>query len=365
MKPYKVCPLRWVFLITFFLQGCFGSVGEEEVFGYNSWKPLVPGDTVYIIAPSHGFPSTEDLFSTLAFVKEHLSNFGLQTKWDEGALKDKDPLCPERAMKVETALADLKQAFNDPTVKAIWALRGGRLSHEMWEGLNADFAPPSPKPLLGFSDITSLHLFLNASGFATVHAPVLSFFKGSLNPAVNGSTPLERSLDILMGKTPVITYSGFTPRNKAAAQKLGHLKGVLLGGNLSSLHYYTTVYEVPAQSTIWMIETIDDYTRIDSILEALRRGELFNNAQAIIFGQLHGKSFSDPDFSKVEGRCDKIITRFGQRTTIPIFSIISAMETPSFCFGHGDWNHAFALGTPAVLEIGSTPQATLLKISAS
>jgi muramoyltetrapeptide carboxypeptidase len=333
--------------------------------GYKSWQPLVSGDTIYIIAPSHGFPDEESFLIMMSFLKEFLlSRFEIKIKYDNNAFKNKDLLCPEKAMATETAFLDLKAAFNDPEVKAIWAIRGGRLSLEMWELLDAEAKNFPSKPLLGFSDITSLHLFFNNLGFATIHSPVLAFFKESPEPIVNKLTSLESTFDLLMGKAPVVSYKGFISCNKSAEEAIGVIKGKLLGGNLSSLHYYDSVYRTPDFPTIWMIETNDDYTRIDSILEALRRGRIFEKAQAIIFGSLHNKSYVDSCFSTVQKRCELIIKKFAQKIDVPVFSIIGKDEN-SFSFGHGDRNDPFSLGTQAVLQLNQDNQETLLTIPAS
>lgn len=339
---------------------------SEMDFGYKSWKPLVPGDTIYIIAPSHGFPDEESFSTTISFISEFLlSNFGVKIKYDHNAFNNKDFLCPEKAMSTEAAFLDLKAAFNDPEVKAIWAIRGGRLSLEMWSLLETEVRSFPPKPLLGFSDITSLHLFFNNLGFATIHSPVLSFFKESPAPIVNKLTSLKSTFDILMGKIPILTYKGFIPHNKIAQQSTESIKGILLGGNLSSLHYYDSVYGTPNFPAIWMIETVDDYTRIESILEALKSGRIFKNAQAIIFGHLHAKSYSDSSFSTVQNRCELIIKRFAQKVNIPVFSVMVKDEDSSFSFGHGDLNHPFPLGTKAVLQVSPDSKETLLTISSS
>lgn len=335
-------------------------------FGYKSWQPLVSGDTIYIIAPSHGFPDEESFSTTISFLREFLlAHFGIKIKYDKNAFNNKDLLCPEKAMSTKAAFLDLKAAFHDPEVKAIWAIRGGRLSLEMWARLEQEAKNFPTKPILGFSDITSLHLFLNNLGFATIHSPVLSFFKESPTPLVNKLTSLKSTFDILMGKTPIVTYKGFIPYNRRALESRDPIMGVLMGGNLSSLHYYDSVYGTTSAPAIWMIETVDDYTRIDSILEALARSRIFKNAQAIIFGQLHAKSYSDPNFLLTQKRCELIIQKFAQKIDIPVFAAMIQDENSAFSFGHGDLNHPFPLGTKAVLQINPERQERVLTISAS
>jgi muramoyltetrapeptide carboxypeptidase LdcA involved in peptidoglycan recycling len=167
-----------------------------------------------------------------------------------------------------------------------------------------------------------------------------------------------------MGKTPTVACKGLCPMNEEAREPFWS-KAPLFGGNLSSLHYYDSVFGRSSLSDHFlMIETIDDYTRIDSILSALRQGAFFENTAAIIFGFLHGKSFEDPLFEAVHQRCKFSIQKFSQKIGIPVFEVTPTEDGSTFQFGHGDWNHAFPLGTMAELVV-SEEEGVTLKISAS
>ena len=43
-----------------------------------------------------------------------------------------------------------------------------------WRGLNRQAVPTPVKPLIGFSDITALHLWMQSRGFMSIHGPVLT-----------------------------------------------------------------------------------------------------------------------------------------------------------------------------------------------
>ena len=60
----------------------------------------------------------------------------------------------------EARAADLNDAFADPGVRGVWAATGGKGSHRLVSRLDVARASADPKPLVGFSDITSLHLAL-------------------------------------------------------------------------------------------------------------------------------------------------------------------------------------------------------------
>src|SRR5258708_24646988 len=80
-----------------------------------------------------------------------------------------------------------------------------------------------PKLLVGFSDITALHLWLQTLGRISVHGPVLTQL-GRLPPAT-----CERLFSVLESTSPA-------PAVKGTLTCLGGVaRGPLLGGNLSAL----------------------------------------------------------------------------------------------------------------------------------
>src|SRR5207248_653232 len=56
--------------------------------------------------------------------------------------------------------ADINEALRDPAVRAIVTTRGGAGAYRIADELDFDAAARDPKPLVGFSDITFLHLAL-------------------------------------------------------------------------------------------------------------------------------------------------------------------------------------------------------------
>jgi muramoyltetrapeptide carboxypeptidase len=76
---------------------------------------------------------------------------------------------------VASRVADLHAAFRDDTIDAIICTRGGWGTAELLPHLDADLIKAHPKPFIGFSDHTSLHLwFAQACGLHTFYAPMIS-----------------------------------------------------------------------------------------------------------------------------------------------------------------------------------------------
>ncbi len=76
---------------------------------------------------------------------------------------------------VEDRLADLHAAFADPSIDAICCTRGGWGTAELLPTLDLDLIRRNPKPFLGYSDHTSLHIWMaRETGLVTFYAPMVS-----------------------------------------------------------------------------------------------------------------------------------------------------------------------------------------------
>src|SRR5688572_4773064 len=126
--------------------------------------PLRPGDSVALVSPSGPVPAerVEHAVAVLTSwgLKPHVypsvfKRFGFLGGTDE-----------ERA-------ADLNAALSDPHIRAVWCTRGGYGAQRIVDRLDLTAIAADPKLVIGFSDITAVHLALwRRLGLATVHGPV-------------------------------------------------------------------------------------------------------------------------------------------------------------------------------------------------
>lgn len=130
----------------------------------------------------------------------------------------------------EQRLADINDALRDEGVRAIFATTGGKGSYRIADKLDFAAAARNPKPLIGFSDITALHLaLLRESRLAGVHGPLSSWREEFIGPESVESlrSSLMTDADIVLRSDPVESTSALTTRGKAV--------GPLIGGNLDML----------------------------------------------------------------------------------------------------------------------------------
>ncbi|MEW2115992.1 LD-carboxypeptidase [Streptomyces sp. NPDC005474] len=127
----------------------------------------------------------------------------------------------------EDRVYDLNSAFGDPGVRAVIATRGGKGTYRIVDDLDIDALRRDPKPVVGFSDITHLHLALWARcGLAPLHGPFANWSDEWSGPA--SADALRRAL---MTTDPVTLHRD-SSEVTATVSVDGTATGVLVGGNL-------------------------------------------------------------------------------------------------------------------------------------
>ncbi|MDI1295151.1 MAG: LD-carboxypeptidase, partial [bacterium] len=180
------------------------------------------GDTVGLIEPA-GF--TDDAFD-LDLVKDTILAMGLKPKPARHLLERNGYLAGKDADRA----ADVNAMYADPDVRAVFAVRGGWGCARILPWLDFKTIRAHPKLLVGFSDITALHLaFAARAGFTTIHGPNAASSWGALSwdafraVAFDGATPTFRN--------PVSVEDRLVPRSGRITRfHPGKASGRLLGG---------------------------------------------------------------------------------------------------------------------------------------
>lgn len=128
-------------------------------------EPATPR-CVVVLAPSGGAAA---LFPALTEqgVRRLRELLGLQVRLLPTASLSGEALTPE------ARAADLNAAFGDSSVAVIVCTIGGDDCVRVLPHLDAELIRAHPKPLLGYSDITSLHLYLYNLGHVSLYGPAL------------------------------------------------------------------------------------------------------------------------------------------------------------------------------------------------
>lgn len=194
--------------------------------------------------------------------------------------------------------ADLNAMYRDDSVRAVFAVRGGWGSARILPYLDFDLIRANPKLLVGFSDITALHMgFAARAGFTTIHGPNAgsSWSKLSWNSF--------RNL-VFDGTTP--TYSNPVAEDDRLVQRKwrthtirpGKAVGRLLGGNLTVLSALVgTPYLPDFNGAILFLEDVDEAEyRIDRMLTQLSLSGVLSRVAGVVFGQCTNCVASGPSY---------------------------------------------------------------------
>ncbi|GEA14870.1 peptidase U61 [Moorella sp. E308F] len=237
---------------------------------------LQKGDTIGIIAPASPLPDPAYLARGIDF----WLSLGYRVRTGTHISKATGYLAGSDAGR----LADLHQMFQDPEVKAIICLRGGYGTLRLLADLDYNLIRYHPKILVGYSDITALHLALNRmTGLVTFHGPMLypelgskalpPYTRESLCRALAVASPLG-SIPPAPGLPPPVTI---TP---------GRAEGIVTGGNLSLVvATLGTPFEIDTRGKILFIEEVDEAPyRIDRMLTQLKLAHKLEAAAGIVLG---------------------------------------------------------------------------------
>ena len=172
-------------------------------------------------------------------------------------------------------MGDLQQAMDDPEIKCILCARGGYGTTRIVDQIDYRFFLDQPKWIVGFSDITVLHLKLNKLRIASIHGPMGTSFRR------DGA---QASLDALK-------FALFATAQPILAKPTrfnisGEATGELIGGNLALLADSNgTLTELQTDNKILFIEDIGEPVyRIDRMMTQLRRSGKLSKLAGLVVG---------------------------------------------------------------------------------
>jgi muramoyltetrapeptide carboxypeptidase len=230
---------------------------DVKYFEYLRPRPLRSGDAILLAAPAR-WASEEVIQSAVASVEAA----GFRAVIPEGLDARDGQFGGSDTHRAEI----LNGGFRRGDVRAIWALRGGYGCARLLPLLEAAAFRADPTWIVGFSDITALHLWAQAQGVASLHAPVASTFQSSL----------KADRDSMWTK---LTESDFTDARRP-----------VLGGNLSVLYSLLGTPDLPDFRGAWLLlEDLDEYLyHIDRMFCALRLAGILDAVHGLMLG-----SFTD------------------------------------------------------------------------
>ncbi len=228
---------------------------------------LKEGDRIEIITPAS--PIAEDVVRKAA---ARLEDSGFRITTGAHAFASCGPFAGTEAER----LADIQKATDDPDVKAVLCSRGGYGMSRIVDQVDFTALKKSPKWYVGYSDITSLHLWLNTvCGITSLHAEM----------PLNYSNPdcLPGSYDTLVkalkGNPEPVSWI-------TRGEESFEVEGRVMGGNISLIYSLNgTAAQPDTDGAILFIEEIGEkFYHLDRMLVGMRMAGLLRNLSALVVG---------------------------------------------------------------------------------
>jgi len=179
----------------------------------------------------------------------------------------------------EMRLRDLHHAFADDEVRAIFSSRGGYGSNYLLDALDLDLIAESAKPLIGYSDLTAVQLWLlDQINLPAFHGPMV---------AADFSREDGVHLSSLQAALGGQTYSVGAAEGMRTLHP-GRARGTLYGGCLSILvALLGTPFEPQTEGKLLFLEDLNARPyQIDRMLWQLRQAGKFDGVKGIVFGEM-------------------------------------------------------------------------------
>ncbi|MCF8336181.1 MAG: LD-carboxypeptidase [Bacteroidales bacterium] len=279
---------------------------------------LKKGDAIAIVAPARSIAKEE-----IAPAMKMIADWGFQVvagknlfnKYHQFSGKDR-----ERA-------DDLQQMLDDKDIKAILCARGGYGTVRTLERLNFEKFINNPKWIIGFSDITVLHAYINEKlGIKTLHAQMAVNFPNTGKE--NQSLKLLK--ETLFGKPLACSWE-----TNYEAPKEKEISGQLTGGNLSVLYSLTgTPFDISTDGKILFLEDLDEYLyHVDRMMMNFKLSKKLDRIKALMVGGMTEMNDNEIPFGKT---AYEIIREVAENFNFPLF-----LDCPS---GHIDNNFPLIMG---------------------
>ncbi|MBX7195726.1 MAG: LD-carboxypeptidase [Sandaracinaceae bacterium] len=265
-------------------------------------EALYPGARVRLVAPSGVFDRARFEKGAARLAQRY------DVVFDEGIFTRTGYLAGSDERRRDELLA----AIDDPLCQAIVCARGGYGAMRLLPSIPLARLARAPKLLVGFSDITALHVLWQRARVSSVHASMAAAL-GELEEPL-----FERWIRCVEG-APLPAIEGLE------TIVAGHARGVLVGGNLSMLHALEgTPYSAHAiHRLVFLEDTGEPPYRVDRMLTTLRLSGFFDGARAIVLG-----AFSKSHPAPYDTTIDEVLRERLADLGIPVVRGLGAGHVP-------------------------------------
>lgn len=310
----RICKATIFLVILCNISGCIKTTLVKKLTEEEFFKSISKNE-ISVIAPASGVSKTA--FAKLHGLLKHHVHFNHNIMEGDSLFHSKED---------ELRAKDFIEAImGSKTV--LWVLRGGYGSTKLIKYLYKMKKPPNEKIIIGYSDITALHIFLSQKwGWKAIHGAMITEL---LDDSKNINN-FRKIYDVLNKMESVIELRVL---NKA---KFKHdLCGKIIGGNISIIqNSLGTKWQIKTRNKILFLEGFGDKSyKIDRILNHFSDVGLFADVKAVVFGQ-----FYQPEDEYI----DYVLGKFAEKVKFPVFKTDS--------IGHGPDNFPIVINSQAKIN---------------
>jgi muramoyltetrapeptide carboxypeptidase len=305
------------------------AVTEATLFG----RPLPEGGTIGVAAPASGFENRSEVLRGV----EWWESQGYRVKLGEHVFARDDYVAGDERNRA----SDLTAMFADPDVDVVQCLQGGYGSAQAIPHLDFDVIAANPKPFLGYSDITALHVAIRQrTGLATFYG------YGLVGMGDKETSDFSRAhlLQVLRGH-----WSGEVPRDPddpyVRALAGGKVTAPLAGGCLWLLvQTMGTPWEVDLDDAIFFFEDYDAPPwYVDGMLTQLGHAGKLARMRGVVVGDMEKCDWREtkPEWPRTRS-IEDVLEKHLESLGVPVLY--------KFPLGHGKHLASIPLGVTATLD---------------
>ena len=291
------------------------------------FKKISKGSTIGVLSPAY-IPMKERVVNGVRYLEE----IGYKVKLSNNINKQYGYF----AGTDEERVNDIHEFFADEEITALLSTRGGWGTLRFLDKLDFDLIKNNPKPIIGYSDITTLQLAIwTKTGIGSISGPMCAVEMGkgihefTEKHFWNYITNNESNYSVNLAGTP----------SKILIE--GKAQGTLLGGCLSLVSFLIgTPYCPDFDGAILFLEDVGEKPyKIDRYFAHLKQAGVFDKISGLILG----------DFLDCEDEEDE--NTFSVQSIIEeYFSDVPYPVIHNFPYGHGDVKISMPIGANTILD---------------
>lgn len=234
-------------------------------------RRLTRGDRVALVAPASSFKREE--FE--AGVRE-LERLGFEPVYDDRVFARERFVAGPATLRV----AAIHDAWRDPSIAALIAVRGGYGSAQLLPFLDPAVMRSARKVFIGYSDTTALLAFHLQHGLVAFHGPMLEYRFSA------GETGYHR--DSFLRSVCNTNVVGELRPDGLEVMRPGEMSGLLVGGTLTQLaaSLGTAWAFTPPEGCVLFLEDVGERPyRVHRMLTQLAQAGVLARAGGLVFGE--------------------------------------------------------------------------------